>query len=186
MINRWLFDDNDKKKTIDILINLKEKERIKTLSSTSSEVYFAFQREIDVDISCLDGESNKKIIGKTIPRTFEDALLINNLEFIAQLSEQIDTLPTREKSQLNKVVQDYKDSNDLTRLMKAFYTRLNPNDKLIKGLGEISKAELALELLFICDTNYKLNPPKYIELGLNWLNNRLKKKETKTQEQANE
>ncbi|MBI0165091.1 AAA family ATPase [Snodgrassella sp. M0351] len=186
VINAWLFDDNEKKKTIDILINLKEEERIKKLSSTSSEVYFAFQQEIDVDFSRLDGGFNKKFIGQTIPRTFEDALLINNLEFIAQLPKKMDTLPTQEKSQLKKVVKDCNDFNNLTTLMKAFYTRLNPNDKLIEGLSKITKAELALELLFICDTNYTLNPPKYIELGLNWLNNRLKKKETKTQEQANE
>ena len=185
VINTWLFDDNKNKKTIDILINLKE-ERVKKLLSTSSEVYFAFQQEIDVDFLRLEGGFNKKFIGQTIPRTFEDALLINNLEFIAQLPEKIDTLPTKEKSQLKKVVMIYEKSNDLTELMEAFYTGLNPNVKLVQGIGNITKAELALELLFICDTNYTLNPPKYIELGLNWLNNRLKRKETKTQEQANE
>ena len=185
VINTWLFDDNKNKKTIDILINLKE-ERVKKLLSTSSEVYFAFQQEIDVDFLRLEGGFNKKFIGQTIPRTFEDALLINNLEFIAQLPEKIYTLPTKEKSQLKKVVMIYEKSNDLTELMEAFYTGLNPNVKLVQGIGNITKAELALELLFICDTNYTLNPPKYIELGLNWLNNRLKRKETKTQEQANE
>lgn len=183
VINTWLFDD---KKTIDILINLKEEERVRTLPSTSSKVYFAFQQEINVDFSRLDGGFNKKFVGQTIPRTFEDALLINNLEFIAQLPEKIDTLPTKEKSQLNKVVMIYKNSNDLTKLMESFYTGLNPDVKLVQGIGNITKAELALELLFICDTNYTLNPPKYIELGLDWLNNRLKRKETKKQDQANE
>ena len=183
VINTWLFDD---KKTIDILINLKEEERVRTLPSISSKVYFAFQQEIDVDFSRLDGGFNKKFVGQTIPRTFEDALLINNLEFIAQLPEKIDTLPTKEKSQLNKVVMIYKNSNNLTKLMESFYTGLNPDVKLVQGIGNITKAELALELLFICDTNYTLNPPKYIELGLDWLNNRLKRKETKKQEQANE
>ena len=186
VINTWLFDDKKNKKTIDILINLKEEERVKTLLSTSSKVYFAFQQEIDVDFSRLDGGFNKKFVGQTIPRTFEDALLINNLEFIAQLPEKIDTLPTKEKSQLNKVVMIYKNSNNLTKLMESFYTGLNPDVKLVQGIGNITKAELALELLFICDTNYTLNPPKYIELGLDWLNNRLKRKETKKQEQANE
>ena len=80
----------------------------------------------------------------------------------------------------------YKNSNDLTKLMESFYTGLNPDVKLVQGIGNITKAELALELLFICDTNYTINPPKYIELGLDWLNNRLKRKETKKQEQANE
>ncbi|OCF98582.1 AAA family ATPase [Gilliamella apicola] len=186
VINTWLFDDKKNKKTIDILINLKEEERVRTLPSTSSKVYFAFQQEIDVDFSRLDGGFNKKFVGQTIPRTFEDALLINNLEFIAQLPEKIDTLPTKEKSQLNKVVMIYKNSNDLTKLMESFYTGLNPDVKLVQGIGNITKAELALELLFICDTNYTINPPKYIELGLDWLNNRLKRKETKKQEQANE
>lgn len=186
VINAWLFDDKEEKKTIDILINLTKEERTKKLSSTSSEVYFAFQQEIDVDFSSLDGKLNKQFIGKTIPRTFEDALLINNLEFIPKLPEKMDSLPTKEKSQLKKILNDYKESNDLTALMKAFYTRLNPDDKLVSGKGEITKAELALELLFICDTTYVLSPPKYIELGLDWLHTKLENREIKIQEQANE
>lgn len=182
VINNWLFDDNEKEKTIDVLVNLTEEDRTKTLSSTSSKVYFAFQQEINVDFSSL----NERFIGKTIPRTFEDALLINNLDLISKLPEKMDALPTKEKSQLKKVVKDYKESKDLTTLMKAFYTRLNPDDKLVQGKGEITKAELALELLFICDTNDTLSPPKYIELGLDWLHNRLKNRETKIKEQANE
>ncbi|WP_085247833.1 ATP-dependent nuclease [Gilliamella mensalis] len=177
VINTWLFDNQEEKKTIDILVKLTEKERTKTLSSTSAEVYFAFQQEVDVK-----GDPNPKVIGKTIPRTFEDALLINNLEFISKLAQKIKLLTPEKKSQLKKVIEDYNESDDLTTLMKAFYTRLNPDDKLVKGKGKITKAALALELLFICDTNCTLSPPEYIKLGLSWLENKLKNKESKFQE----
>lgn len=176
VINTWLFGDQEGKKTIDLLANLTEIERTKEISTTLSEVYFAFPQEIDVNFSCSNGEFIKEFKGKIIPRTFEDALLIDNLKFISKLPEKMDFLPTQEKSQLKKVVEDYKESKDLITLMKLFYTRLNPDDRLVLDKSGINKAELALELLFICDTNYTLFPPNYIKLGLNWLDNKLKKR----------
>lgn len=180
VINKWLFNDE---KTIDILINLTEEERIKKISSSFSEIYFAFQQKIDVNFSSLD----KKFIGETIPRTFEDALLIANLELISKLPEKINSLKTEYYNrELKKIIEDYQESKDLIQLMKTFFTRLNPETKLIENKSKIIKAALALELLFICDSVDKLNPPKYIELGLKWLQNKLKNKESIIQGQLNE
>lgn len=179
VINQWLFDNE---KTIDILINLTEEERIKNISSSFSEIYFAFQQEIKVNFL----SSDKKFIGETIPRTFEDALLIANLELISKLPEKIKSLPTEYKRELKKIIEDYQESKDLMQLMKTFFTRLNPETKLIKDKSKIIKAALALELLFICDSIDKLNPPKYIELGLKWLQKKLKNKESIIQGQVNE
>ena len=180
VINKWLFNDE---KNIDILINLTEEERIKKISSSFSEIYFAFQQKIDVNFSSLD----KKFIGETIPRTFEDALLIANLELISKLPEKINSLKTEYYNrELKKIIEDYQESKDLIQLMKTFFTRLNPETKLIENKSKIIKAALALELLFICDSVDKLNPPKYIELGLKWLQNKLKNKESIIQGQLNE
>lgn len=174
IINRWLFDGKQQTKTIDELMGLSNQELVKQYDDT--QIYFAFQQEvpINVEIQSLDNDKNtpkKHFTGNIIPRTFEDALIAENLLLISNLQDKIKTLPTTEKSQINKVLLDLHESNTLQDFMSYLHARLNPDceDTKIKGKGEITKAALALELLFICDKDTNLSAPIYIKNGLDWL-----------------
>lgn len=178
IINKWLFDDVQQSKTIDELMALNKEDIVK--SNNGAKIYFAFQQEIFINTEIRiekAGEevSIKNLIGGIIPRTFEDALITENLLLISALTEKIKALPTTNKSQIKKILNDLDESKTLQEFMRFLHSRLNPDceDTKIKGKGEITKAALAVELLFICDDGVSLSVPTYIKNGLEWLQDNL-------------
>lgn len=179
IINKWLFDGLQQMKTIDELMSLGNQELVKQYDDT--QIYFAFQQEvtINVEIQPLDNDQStpkKHFTGNIIPRTFEDALIAENLLLISILPNKIETLPTTEKSEIKKILLDLGESKSLQIFMKYLHARLNPDceDTKVEGKGGITKAALALELLFVCDKDTNLSAPAYIKNGLDWLQSRLK------------
>jgi hypothetical protein len=92
---------------------------------------------------------------ETIPYTFEDALVLNNLCLFKSF---VDT-----KGLVKKMV----DSLKKDTLDEAC-------QEMFDSLEKASKAEMALDLLFTTEPK-ELNPPKYIEEGLGWLSSKLNK-----------
>lgn len=98
--------------------------------------------------------------GKTetvIPYTFEDALVLSNLElFRARTGD----------TGLIKKMADSVNESIISEACQALFEALSKNSK---------KAEMALELLFTTEPN-ELTPPKYIADGLDWIQKKLKSK----------
>lgn len=133
-----------------------------TLSDTNKEskpadigaaVRVAYQKAISVSIN--DKTEN------ICPRTFEDALILTNLELFENCGEN-------------------DESPQFLYLKKKLLAALTHADlhqnlfKLIAKDDSFKKAEFALEILFNIDLNC-LQPPNYIEEGLEWLCQQLTK-----------
>lgn len=90
-----------------------------------------------------------------IPYTFEDALVLTNLEIFKKMP--------RQKGLLNSMIKHTKNAS-LKKVCTNLYSQINKSKK---------KAEMALDLLFIENIN-ELKPPEYLEEGLKWLDEQLK------------
>ena len=130
-------------KKLDDLFEAKESKKIK-----DGFIRVAYQTEIDLKFNGKDV--------KAIPYTFEDALVLSNLDYFGPL-------------------------NDVKGLIKKMSSALKLStindacDKMYNALTENSKkAEMALELLFRSDPG-ELNTPSYIAEGLQWLEDELTK-----------
>ena len=91
--------------------------------------------------------------GETLPYTFEDSLALTNIELFQEFDDS--------KGLLKKLQTALK-AETLEEASKSLFDNVN------KG----SKAEMALELLYLCESD-QLKPPAYIEQGLKWLENKL-------------
>lgn len=89
-----------------------------------------------------------------IPYTFEDALVLANISIFK---------PMTDKTGLIKKMADAVNKGTLGEACKYMFNALDSNAK---------KAEMALELLYTTEPS-ELNPPQYIEEGLDWLRNKL-------------
>lgn len=88
-----------------------------------------------------------------IPYTFEDALVLGNLKLFKDLTEQ----------------------TGLIRKMVDAVNKPSLNDacqNMFEALNNGRKAEMALDLLYTTDPK-QLQPPQYIQEGLNWLKTKL-------------
>ena len=90
-----------------------------------------------------------------IPYTFEDAIVLSNIDFLKQ--QQVAT------SLLKRLVQKLNESKPLYTAQEEMLEILNQSGK---------KAEMALELLYTEDLN-GLQLPEYIREGLKWLNDQI-------------
>lgn len=111
-----------------------------------SVVRVAYQQEMEVELS------GKKTA--VIPYTFEDSLVLSNLEFFNALDSP--------KGLIKKLVE----ATSLPtpgEVCEAMFTALSANSK---------KAEMALELLYSAEPE-KLAAPAYISEGLEWLKGQL-------------
>lgn len=111
-------------------------------------VRVAYQYEMDVDYS-----------GKTasaIPYTFEDALVLSNIELFKNEISQLGLIKKMVKAVANPTLEKC-------------------CEEMFEALKKGKKAEMALELLFTIKPE-SLNPPKYISEGLMWLQEQLKNK----------
>lgn len=95
---------------------------------------------------------------EVIPYTFEDALALNNIELFKE---------TTVNRGLIKKIKEALSGETIDQACKDMFDALG---------GSAKKAEMALELLFLHDPS-KLEPPKYISEGLNWLQDNLKIKD---------
>ena len=98
-------------------------------------------------------ESDKE---EAIPYTFEDSLALTNL----------------------KLFLDYQDPKGLLKKFKNALGKDSLNDaskEMFDSLGTGSKAEMALELLYLTEPS-ELEPPAYISDGLKWLEGKLAEK----------
>lgn len=132
-----------------------KEEKLDTVLDISSErkvaeggfVRVAYQNEFRVS------GSNETVI----PYTFEDALVLSNVEFFKGKTSS---------TGLIKKMADAVNNQKIPEACRDLFDALGKNSK---------KAEMALELLFITDPN-KLNPPQYIMEGLEWVQEQLKNK----------
>jgi hypothetical protein len=109
----------------------------------------AYQTEITLDYG-----GNEETV---IPYTFEDALVLSNLELFKDRT--YDTgLIKKMAAGVNKPT--------ISETCQALFDALSKNSK---------KAEMALELLFTTELE-ELTPPKYIADGLDWVQDQLKNK----------
>lgn len=135
-LKKW----NPKLNKIDQLLCLKQENKV----LADNPIRVAFQYEIDIN--------GKKIY----PYTFEDALVIENIETFKSISKS--------SGLLKKMVESANES-DAINVAKKAYDAINAEGA--------KKAEFALDVLYLEDPE-NLNTPKYIEEGLIWLEEQLK------------
>lgn len=112
-------------------------------------VRFAYQIPVSVTLG--------KTTGEALPSTFEDALALENIPFFRKLAGV----------GLTKKFSDVLSSaTDISTAAANLHTALKSG----------SKAELALDIMLSADFN-AVKPPRYIDEGLIWLEDRMKKQE---------
>jgi predicted ATP-dependent endonuclease of OLD family len=135
-----------KKDALDVLLDCQDDDK----QSESQQVRVAYQCPIKLKYQDdLDEE-------EAIPYTFEDSLAFTNL----------------------KLFRDYKNPKGLLKkLTEALGKDTLPeaSKEMFENLGTGSKAEMALELLYLTEPK-KLEPPVYISDGLKWLEVKLAEK----------
>ena len=136
------------KETIDDLLDLQACDKIKEYNSFFS-VRVAYQCPIRVQIEKVEEEA--------LPYTFEDALVLENLSFFKDLEG--DGLIKKFKEAINKN-----------------QTVSNMGKEMFESLKTGNKAEFALDLLYLREPK-TLKVPTYINEGLMWLDEQLKRKQ---------
>jgi predicted ATP-dependent endonuclease of OLD family len=128
------------------LVALKEDEKAKRYDEQFS-VRVAFQTPVAVRLGGSDSQSD------IIPRTFEDALMLQNVSRFT--------------------------STNLAGLFRKFRTAVEEcatverlGERLLKDVGSATKAQFALDVLYYLDPE-SLEEPAYIRNGLAWLQDRL-------------
>ncbi len=140
--------------SIDKLLDLKEDKKEKCCDDFCS-VRVAYQVPVQVK---LKGEKQSS---EGIPRTFEDALAFENVDFFRQ---------TNGTGILKKFKNAIETNIDATELGEA----------LLKALESGSKAEFALDILY-SETFESIQVPEYIHKGLLWLENILMQRQQEVQ-----
>lgn len=136
-----------KKIALDELLAVKPEEKI----TNNEMVRVAYPCETSIQYT---NNSVGQLV-KVIPYTFEDALVLANISMFKGLTE---------RTGLIKKMVDAVNNPTLDNACQSMFDALNKNAK---------KAEMALELLCTTEPS-RLNPPQYIEEGLDWLNTKLK------------
>lgn len=136
-IKSWI----PKKTALDEILAIEYKDKVK-----DDLVRVAYQYEIEVDFS--------KSRVRAIPYTFEDALVLSNLNFFKSKTKA---------TGLIKKMADAVNKQIISEACQAMFDALGENSK---------KAEMALELLYTTEPS-ELEPPKYIAEGLSWLTEKL-------------
>ena len=98
-----------------------------------------------------------------MPRTFEDSIIYTNLEILEAVGDS-------EKGLIKKIKEKISSSKSFDELHKALFELLNK-----KGMSS-QKAEFVLDLIFSIDPA-DLTIPVYIEEGLEWLQNLLRRED---------
>ena len=138
--NSVLKEWHPKKKLIDELVALAPEGHVSD-GEEDYELYVAYQKPVKIDSSSQDD-------GFVIPRTFEDALILENLTAVANVRGSV----TSDK--VRAIVAQSLSGDDL-------------EDELFELLKTAEKAALALDCLMFEDPKI-LTPPSYIAAGLTW------------------
>ncbi len=132
-----------KKEQLDDLLNCSDDEK----QSDNKQIRVAYQCPVKVKYK------NNQDAEEAIPYTFEDSLALTNIELF----------------------RGYEDPKGLLKKLKKALgndTLREASKEMFDSLGTGSKAEMALELLYLTEPS-KLKPPAYISDGLKWLEEKL-------------
>jgi predicted ATP-dependent endonuclease of OLD family len=138
--NQVLKEWHPSKVLIDELIAL-EPEKHESSGADGYELYVAYQKPISV--SSRDGSAQD-----VVPRTFEDALILENLEVV-------------------KNVEGSRTSDNIKAIVNEGLSGQELEDELFHLLKTAEKAAFALDCLMLKDPT-ALKPPQYIRHGLEW------------------
>jgi predicted ATP-dependent endonuclease of OLD family len=138
------------KTSLDELLDLLDAGKIRTYPDEFS-IRMAYQQPVKVAL--VPGGSEVEIMA----RTFEDALVFENLKFFRE------TQAAGAIAKVRDLVVQSSSAIDLSRAMFDF-------------IKDISKAAFALDILFSEDPK-KLEVPQYIKAGLTWLQQQLEQKD---------
>jgi hypothetical protein len=135
-----------KKESLDELLDLTEDKKERGYDDSFS-IRVAYQKAVQVTLK------EKEESSEAIPRTFEDALVFENINLFRE---------TNGTGLLKKFKEAVTTKNDISELSQALF------DALASG----NKAEFALDMLY-CEDPASINVPEYIHNGLKWLENKL-------------
>lgn len=135
-----------KKNTVDSLLELESAGKVKVYDADFS-VRVAFQTPVSIKL-LADAEPSD-----AIPRTFEDALVLENIDLFRNINGT---------DLLGKFKEAIAASTDAQSLCEKLFTTLD----------SVSKAGFALDVLFLKDLK-SVRVPKYISEGLDWLQEKL-------------
>ncbi len=138
--NQVLKEWHPRKENIDDLMALTPEEHAAT-STDGYALYVAYQRSVSITGS--DGAMQS-----VIPRTFEDALVLENLDVIA-------------------AVEGSRTTDSIKEIVASGVTGDELEDELFELLKTAEKAAFALDCLMLKDPA-ALKPPEYIRAGLEW------------------
>ena len=135
-----------KKEPLDKILDCSDDDK----QSENKQIKVAYQ--CPIKLKYKDDSTEEEVI----PYTFEDSLALTNLQLF----------------------RDYKSPKGLLKKLTEALgkdTLNNASKEMFDNLGKGSKAEMALELLYLTDPS-ALKPPAYISDGLQWLEGKLAKK----------
>lgn len=144
--NNVLKEWHPKENTLDKLLELKNSEKVKNYDDDFS-VRVAYQTPVSVKLP------TKAAPSEAIPRTFEDALVLENIDLFRDLNGT---------HLLGKFKEAIAESEDAESLCDNFFTLL----------ASASKASFALDVLYLKDLK-SVRVPTYIHDGLKWLEEKL-------------
>lgn len=144
--NTTLKDWSPRKELLDELLWCSDDDK----QSEDKQIRVAYQ--CPIMLTYKDGSTEEE----AIPYTFEDSLALTNME-------------------LFKALEDPKGLLEKLQASLGKDTLSEASKEMFKSLGTGSKAEMALELLYLTDPS-KLKPPAYIADGLEWLEDKLAEK----------
>lgn len=136
---------------VDNLLDLAEQDKVST-GPTGVGVRFAYQVAVEAR---LDGASPVEML----PSTFEDAVVIENLELFVTMTG------TGLLGKFSAAVQAAAAAGDLSTLAERLYEAISNRDK----------AEFALEILLSIEDEKSVVAPGYIGEGLRWLESEVSK-----------
>ena len=137
--------------SVDDLLNLAEADKV-SRGPTDVGVRFAYQVAIDARLNDVEPVS-------MLPSTFEDALVIENLDLFATMTG------TGLLRKFATAVKEAAKESDLSTLAKNLYDAIEGRDK----------AEFALEMLLSIEDAEAVVVPGYISDGLRWLESEVSK-----------
>jgi predicted ATP-dependent endonuclease of OLD family len=132
-----------KKESLDDLLDLSDAEK----QTEDGLVRVAYQRPITLEYKEGEGEV------EAIPYTFEDSLALTNLALFRGCAEPVGLLKKLQVALGKDTLED-------------------ASSDMFASLGKGSKAEMALELLYLNEPD-QVEPPAYISDGLKWLEENL-------------
>jgi predicted ATP-dependent endonuclease of OLD family len=149
-LKKW----HPEKNLFDDLVDLPDAAKVKTYGFPQFLVRLAYQIPVSIQLDATMAGT------EALPSTFEDALALENIELFKTIDDgELGELATAFK----EIITAQPNPADLAKKIAAAVRNAKSN----------AKAEFALDLLTIKEDMKKLNTPRYIADGLNWLETQL-------------